>query len=88
MQKKFRGRIVLDPKVMTGKPVIKGTRITVALVLRQLAQGITVEDLLKNYPHLTRADVYAAIGYAKGLVDEEMVYPVTRKRTYAEIAAR
>lgn len=63
---------------MVGKPVIKGTRITVELILRQLAQGISMEEILKNYPHLTKMDIYAAIGYAKGLVEEEMVFPLTK----------
>lgn len=57
-------RIAIDPEVMLSKPVIKGTRITVELILRQLAQGLTPDDILKKYPHLTREDVFAAIGYA------------------------
>jgi len=59
-----RNRIIIDPEVMVGKPIIKGTRITVELILRQLARGVTIEELLQNYPHLTRVDVYAAIDYA------------------------
>lgn len=64
---------------MVGKPVIKGTRITVELILRQLAQGITIEKILQNYPHLTREDIYAAINYASQLVEEETVYPLASK---------
>ena len=70
-------RITINPEVMLGKPVIKGTRITVELILRQLAEGLAVEDILKNYPHLTREDVFAAIGYGAELVEEESVYPLT-----------
>ena len=61
MTKKYRNRIVVDARVMVGKPVIRGTRITVELILRQLAQGITMEKILINYPHLKREDIYAAI---------------------------
>jgi uncharacterized protein (DUF433 family) len=54
-------RIEIDPNVMMGKPVIKGTRIKVELVLRKLAEGATEDDLLDAYPRLTREDIRAAI---------------------------
>lgn len=57
-------RIEIDPKVMMGKPVIRGTRIPVELLLRKLAEGATEADLLDAYPRLTREDLRAAIGYA------------------------
>lgn len=79
MKKEITVRIEVDPKVMMGKPVIKGTRITVELILRQLAQGIRVEDMLENYPHLTKKDILAAISYAAQLVKEEEVYPLSPK---------
>lgn len=79
MEKDIAPRIVVDPKVMTGKPVIKGTRITVELILRQLAQGIAMKDIIENYPHLTKKDVLAAIDYAAQLVREEEVYPLSPK---------
>jgi len=56
-------RIEINPKVMMGKPVIRGTRITVELILRKLAEGASEEDLLDAYPRLTREDIKAAIGY-------------------------
>jgi uncharacterized protein (DUF433 family) len=74
MTTNYRNRIVVDPNIMVGKPVIKGTRITVELILRQLAQGIGTEEILKNYPHLKKEDIYAAIGYATQLVEDETVY--------------
>jgi uncharacterized protein (DUF433 family) len=52
-------RIEIDPKVMMGKPVIRGTRITVELILRKLSEGATQSDLLDAYPRLTRADIQA-----------------------------
>ena len=57
-------RIEMDPKVMMGKPVARGTPITVELLLRKLAEGATEADLLDAYPRLTRADMKAAIDYA------------------------
>jgi uncharacterized protein (DUF433 family) len=57
-------RIEINPKVMMGKPVIRGTRIPVELILRKLSEGATEADLLDAYPRLTREDVQAALGYA------------------------
>jgi uncharacterized protein (DUF433 family) len=68
-------RITLDPGVMVGKPVIRGTRITVELVLDLLAQGWTEQDILAAYPHLVRDDVLACLAYAKDVVSSEKVYP-------------
>ena len=72
----MKNRIVLDPAVMVGKPVIMGTRITVEMILRQLSQGISIDELLDNYPHLTREDVYAAMAYASERMEEDRIYPV------------
>ena len=58
------GRIEINPKVMLGKPVIRGTRITVKLILRKLAEGATRKELTDAYPHLTEDDITAAITYA------------------------
>ncbi|HIC95479.1 TPA: DUF433 domain-containing protein [Candidatus Bipolaricaulota bacterium] len=67
-------RIDLDPKVMLGKPVIKGTRIPVELILRKLSEGATEEELLDAYPHLSREDIQAALAYAaKALAYEETI---------------
>ncbi len=60
----YRKRIEINPKKMFGKPVIRGTRITVEHILRKLAAGMTVEEILHDYPHLTREDIYAAIAFA------------------------
>jgi len=56
-------RIEIDPKVMIGKPVIRGTRIPVELILKMLSQGIPTEEILREYPHLTNEDVQAALAY-------------------------
>jgi uncharacterized protein (DUF433 family) len=66
-------RIAIDPAVMTGKPVIRGTRITVELILRKLAEGATEADLLEDYPHLTTEDIRAAVAYGAASVAHEEV---------------
>ena len=75
-------RIKVDPKVMLGKPVIRGTRITVELLLRKLSEGATEADLLDAYPHLTRKDVRAAVAFAADTIahDETITIEPTRKR--------
>lgn len=61
-------RIHSDPKIMLGKPVIRGTRIPVDLLLRKLGEGAAEEDLLDAYPRLTREDIRAALTYAADLI--------------------
>ncbi len=56
--------IISDPNVMVGKPVIRGTRITVELILQKLAAGQTVEQILEDYPHITREGIGAALEFA------------------------
>ena len=72
-------RIEINPKIMLGKPVIRGTRITVELILRKLGEGATEQDLMQAYPHLTTFDVHAAVNYAADtLAHEETVLLGTR----------
>jgi len=66
-------RIEIDPNVMMGKPVIKGTRIKVELILRKLAEGASQDDLLDGYPRLTREDIQAAIAYAAETIAHEEI---------------
>ena len=67
-------RIDINPKVMMGKPVIRGTRIPVELILRKISEGATEEDILDAYPKLAREDIRAAAGYAADtLAHEETV---------------
>lgn len=76
-------RIEISPKVMLGRPVIRGTRITVELILRKLSEGVTEADLLDAYPRLTGEDIHAAIGYAADTVAHEetvVVEPATGRR--------
>jgi uncharacterized protein (DUF433 family) len=70
----WRDRITVDPKVLVGKPVIKGTRIAVEFIMELLAEGWTVEQILKNYPQLTSEDIQAALHYATEVLKLERVY--------------
>ena len=60
----FNDRIEINPKIMLGKPVIRGTRVTVELILRKLSEGAKEEDILNAYPHLRPDDIRAALAYA------------------------
>ena len=68
-------RILMDPRVCHGQACIKGTRIPVHQIVRMLANGDTIEELLVEYPSLTREDIYACLDYAAALA-EEQVTPV------------
>ncbi len=72
----WQDRIVADPAVLVGKPVIKGTRIGVELVLDLMAQGWTNDQILASYPHLTAEDLRACFAYASQILHSERVYPV------------
>jgi len=67
-------RIAIDPEIMMGKPVIQGTRITVELILRKLAEGASEKELQEDYPHITTEDIRAAMAYgAASVAHEEIV---------------
>jgi uncharacterized protein (DUF433 family) len=66
-------RIVMDPRIMTGKPTVKGTRITVEMILRKLGAGMTAEEILQDHPHLTLDDIRAAQAFAADYLAEEAV---------------
>ena len=73
-------RIQVNPKIMMGKPVIKGSRVTVALILRKLSEGVQEADLLDAYPRLTKEDIQAAIRYAADTVahEETVILPKSK----------
>jgi uncharacterized protein (DUF433 family) len=66
-------RIEINPAVMLGKPVIRGTRIPVELIIRKLGEGATEADLLDGYPRLTREDIHAALAYAANSLAHETI---------------
>ena len=69
-------RICVDPEILGGKPVIRGTRLAVEFVLEILAAGETEQYLLSNYPGLTREDILACLSYASRLVHEYKAFPI------------
>ena len=73
-QHKLLDRITLNPKVMVGKPTIRGLRITVEQILSALASGISADDLIEDYPELEADDIKAALIYALELVKEEQIF--------------
>ncbi len=73
---KWEDRIVIDPEILVGKPVIKGTRIAVEFVVDLLAQGWTESEILENYPGITREDIQACLKYASAILHSEKVYPI------------
>lgn len=77
MGKALLKRISVDPKVMLGKPVIRGTRIPVELILRILAQGTPEGDILREHPRLQAEDIRAALAYAAEVLAQEDVLPLT-----------
>lgn len=73
-EERFLNRIVLDPKIMLGKPVIRGTRLTVEIIVEKIAYGETREEILKDYPFITEEDIRAALLYAAMRLAHEEVY--------------
>lgn len=70
----WRERIVIDPKILVGKPTIKGTRISVEFVIDLLGRGWTAEQILHEYDHLQPADLQACLAYASEVLQSERVY--------------
>jgi len=63
MEEKYKERIVIDQRIMVGKPVIKGTRIPLDAIIRRLAEGMSIKAILEDYPNLTREDIQAALSW-------------------------
>jgi uncharacterized protein (DUF433 family) len=68
-------RIVLDPAILAGKPVVRGTRLSVEFIIGLMADGWSEPDILANYPGLTRADIAACLAYARDVLNSERVFP-------------
>lgn len=69
-------RIVIDPNVMVGKPIIKGTRLTVQFILGLLAQGMTPEEILQEYKNLTKEDILACFSFARDTLSDTTFAPL------------
>lgn len=72
IQTQWRDHIISDPRIMLGKPTIKGTRITVELIVDRMGYGETVDDILEAYPHLTREGILACLRYAAYTLNQEL----------------
>ncbi len=72
----WRERIEINPAVLVGTPVVKGTRLAVAFLLDLVAAGCPEDEILRNYPGLTRADILARVAYAAEIVRTERAYPL------------
>jgi uncharacterized protein (DUF433 family) len=72
----WQDRIVIDPNILVGKPVIKGTRLAVEFVIDLLAQGWSEADIERNYPGVTKVDIQACLKYASETLRAEKVYPL------------
>ena len=70
----WEDRIVIDPEILLGKPVVRGTRLAVEFVVGLLAEGWSEEDIRKNYPGLTQEDIRACLHYASKTLQDEKVY--------------
>ncbi len=68
---KILQRITVNPRIFRGKPIIRGMRISVEMILGQLAQGVSIEEILKDYPDLEREDIFACIAYAHTILANE-----------------
>ena len=75
MKKELLDRVVINPKVMVGKPIIKGTRIPIDMIVKLVAQGMTIEEILEDYPKLSKEDVKAALLYSAEVVSGESILP-------------
>ena len=67
----YQDRIIVNPEILAGKPIIKGTRIPVDLILQRLSHDLDLQTLFEDYPRLTEEDIKACLGYARTLVEED-----------------
>ena len=72
----WHDRITIDPNVLVGKPVVKGTRLSVEFIIGLLSQGWSEAEVLRNYPGITTTDVQACLAYAEDILKSERVFPI------------
>lgn len=72
----WEDRIVIDPGILVGKPVVKGTRLAVEFIVDLMAQGWSEEEILRNYSGLSREDLQACLAYVSAMLHAEKVYPL------------
>ena len=76
---KWQEYITSDPKILTGKPIIKGTRLSVELILNLLAEGWSIEEILENYPTLTLESLKAVFAFVAECMREELIYDLNKE---------
>ena len=79
-------RIIIDENILTGKPVIKGTRLAVEFIIDLLAHGWSEGEILENYPGIVREDIRACLAYASAMLHAEKVYPLPTRSTNAPVS--
>ena len=72
----WQSRIILNPSILVGKPIIKGTRLAVEFIIDLLAQGWSIDEILRNYPGITVMDIQACLYYASASLKAEQVYAI------------
>jgi uncharacterized protein (DUF433 family) len=75
-----RGKVVSDPEIMFGKPVIEGTRLTVEHILEEMSHGLDLQELLEAYPTLTREGILAALEYAAQVLKSDVLVPIEQAK--------
>ena len=75
-EEEYLKRIVIDPKILVGKPIIKGTRIPIAFIVRLVGLGMSFEEILADYPDLTKEDILAAFLYTAAVLRNDDIFPL------------
>ena len=75
MKRRWQDNIVIDPEIHHGEPCIKGTRISVTMIIGSLADGMSFDEIRSEYPQLVNEDIYAALAYAADVMHQEIVLP-------------
>ena len=81
--KNFIDRIIVDEKIMVGKPIIKGTRIPVDAIVRRIAEGMTFSEIRKDFPNLAEGDIQAALEYSAMVISGEDIIPIIKRERNA-----
>ena len=84
----WRQRIVCDPKILAGKPTIKGARISVELILGWFSSGWNTEQVLESYPNITRDDILATFAYAQELLHDDGILPIAETASGVTVTRR
>ena len=72
----YKERIESNPEIMLGKPIIKGTRITVEIILKKMSDGMNIDELIEAYPHLSEQDIRAALSYSAEVISKEEIVAI------------